>query len=252
MKFSIILPTRERPKSLKLAIDSIITQANNKENFEIHLGIDDDDISIIPMIKELKKIYSDYNIFEHVRVRSNSLVDSYINWMGANFCKGDYLFILNDDCIVKTKNWDVVAYNALENFLKNKKDRIVCGMPEDLIDPHGHKNSWEFTFSCFPIISKEATKALGFVLDPAYLHSHSDYDICELYSTVGRGVDLRKLLIVQNQPPEIKAINENIVKIPKSQYKCWIPKGMSPSGQVADQRIVKLVNYITQFYNEKI
>ena len=44
---------------------------------------------------------------------------------------------------------------------------------------------------------------MGYFLDPHYLSSTSDTDICKLYGSIGRSIDLRDICFIQHNPPEL-------------------------------------------------
>jgi len=205
MKFSLMIPTRKRPKQLELLIESIIKNTNKMEDIEIHFGVDIDDLVTIDLVSKLKIKYSKYNLELHVRERGNSVVNHYINWMAVSFCVGEYIIGLNDDCLFKTKGWDIKSYNKLYEYLKDKPDGIVLGLVEDM-EIYRIKENKNIA-SDFPLISKKAVDVLGFFLNPDYLNCGADDDICILYKAIDRLLDLRDCIVIQHWPPEFKGLD---------------------------------------------
>jgi len=243
IKFSLIIPTRKRPRQLVSLVESLVEHTANINEIEIRFGVDNDDVKTQEALNLLKIKYPQHNFYIHKRNRGNSLVYHYINWLGS-FCIGKYIFIVNDDCLWKCKNWDVLVYQRLENFLKDKPDGIVCGICQDI----GYTpEEQSYLTTGFPIISKKAVDTLGFVLDPCFMDATSDDDICKLYATVGRTVDLRDILQIIHYPLGSTVFDENyqtlqepwaIDKIERPK----IPETVDEMRLFLDTRIVKLIN----------
>jgi len=206
MKFGLLLPTRKRPQQLKQLIESIILTTHKIKDIEIHLAVDNDDRQIQDIGVVLKDQHKYCNLFIHMRPRGNSIVTHYYNWLALNFSTSEYLMILNDDTLFRSQDWDKNVYNRLEEYLEDKPDRLVLGISEDL-DSDREVHS-DYLVSGFPIISKECVETLGFLLDPSFMMATSDDDICKLYATINRVVDLRDILVIQHHPPEFKDLDK--------------------------------------------
>jgi hypothetical protein len=183
--------TRYRKNLLNGLIRSIDKTTKNKSDIEIHVTYDDDDIETSEFSEVLVKRYSKLNFLFHKTKRSEWMNRNYVNWVANNFCTGKYLLNLNDDVIFLKQNWDELAWEKLEDYVKDKPDGVVYGITEDNeLDKINHK-PYE-NFSCFPIISKTAVKAFGGFFDNEFMSWGSDIAIYSVYERIGRTLDLRK------------------------------------------------------------
>lgn len=92
MKFSVLLPTRNRLFYLKYAVASVLKQ--DYENWEIIISDNDSQENISGYVKSL----NDSRIKYH---RTDCFVSVTENWNNAmNQCKGDYVIMLGDDDIL--------------------------------------------------------------------------------------------------------------------------------------------------------
>lgn len=125
MSISVLLPTRGRTNALKKSIVSLLDNIEDTSNVEIILGLDKDDFSTIRWIERvLAKTLQDANIDARTVMfepQGYENLHFYINEMAAH-SKGNWLFVWNDDCIMKTKNWDgeIIKYNNQFKLLAPK------------------------------------------------------------------------------------------------------------------------------------
>lgn len=176
--FSIVLMSRSRPDMFEDLCKSI----NNTclLDYEIHVGLDSDDpnlsdyISIVNKIKKYKTHIENRNSNLHVRL--NSMLES---------ISGKYIFGLNDDCILTTKHWDKQAYDILNDF-----GDIVYGRTKD-----NSIDRVDSSYAAFPIVSTNAAKRLGFIMDDTYGNHGSDVITYRIYNEANKVVDLSFLKI---------------------------------------------------------
>ncbi len=187
-KISMLVPTRDRPLNIERLIKSIIDTAHDLNNLELLFACDDDDATSMYCINQLTNKYSELSITYFYRPRSEWLNRDYFNWL-VDKAQGDYMFNMGDDLVFKVKDWDKIILDGIDNFFKDKKDKIVyvC-VGSDTPNPPGI----DYKFTGFPIISKEAINILGFFLIPDIPGWCSDYAIVELYNnkSVNRVLDL--------------------------------------------------------------
>jgi len=184
MRYSLLCPTRHRVHAIRRLLESLVFTTNCKQDFEILFAIDTDD-------KETKDFfdlslstnqYSDLNIRPLYRERSEFLNRDYYNWM-ASQAKGDFYWAIGDDVVFQVINWDIHIINHLNKYLENKPDKIVCaGIKDNTPKPKPTLPQ----FPCFPLISKEAFKTLGFLLHPNIPTWGADYLIYLLYTQANR------------------------------------------------------------------
>lgn len=103
MKISILIPSANGPELLLKCINSIFDNFSYENDIEIILKLDYDDKNIIninhlPNREKIKIIISDKGL-------GYGDIHTFINEM-AKLSIGDWIQILNDDAIIKTKNWD--------------------------------------------------------------------------------------------------------------------------------------------------
>lgn len=197
--FSIIIASRHRTQYLIETITNISLTASNKDNYEIILIIDDDDVDTLLTAKELKQS----NLHIHIRPRGNNFVEHYLNW-SYQFCKGKYIMPLGDDVLFKSYGWDINSYIKLEKFLEGRNDGFVLGITMDGIPNHEKQGpEWGLPCACsFPIISRAGIDTLGFILDPHFYDESADLSILLTYNNIRRLLDLRNVFIALHMPIE--------------------------------------------------
>jgi len=94
---SIILPTRQRPEYLLDFLHSIQRTASRPENLEIVLVRDSDDLTSSPEVRGLL-------IREIIGPPGRTM--GQLNQAGLFACTGEWVFLLNDDVLMKTAGWD--------------------------------------------------------------------------------------------------------------------------------------------------
>jgi len=101
---SVLLPSRKRLSKLTQCIKSIADNASSHDNFEICLRIHRDDTETIEALPELLKLCT-------VRVVIGLQHNGYssLHWFyqeAAAIARGDWVWVMNDDVICRTKGWD--------------------------------------------------------------------------------------------------------------------------------------------------
>jgi hypothetical protein len=180
-KVSLLCPTRGRANKLKKVIDSIFQTASN---FELLITYDIDDKETEEVSYKLK----DDKIIWYSKPRSQYLNRDYYNFM-AQRSTGDYFWAIGDDVIFKTKDWDIILNNKIEEFLINKPDRIAYIITSEDNSKAKH--------NCFPLITKEAFNVLNMFLHPQLLTWGADRTIYEIYShpSINRVVNIPEIHI---------------------------------------------------------
>lgn len=188
MDFSIILASRGRTALLTNLLRSIAETTTDLSKIEVLVGIDTCDPETQRVCAELVKQYSFFQF--HVRNRSHMLNKDYLNWISTDISRGKYLIIGNDDVEFETKGWDQIILDKLFSYLKTKPDGIVYGFIDDgLTNRHG------LGYGCFPLISREGMRALGFAMPPEYPAWGADVAIWKIYARVDRICDLSKVVL---------------------------------------------------------
>lgn len=171
--FSIVLMSRSRPKMLYNLCNSIskTTTLNN----EIIVGLDNDDPKLDDYI-QLKDVIDGLILDIHDRnpnlhIRLNNML---------NIANGKYIFVLNDDCILTSFDWDSQAFDAMESF-----GDIVYGRTQD-----NSIDKVNVEYAAFPIVSNFAAKKLGFIMDTTYGNHGSDVITYRIYKQAKKVINL--------------------------------------------------------------
>ena len=134
---SILIPTREKLEPLKRTLTAIIENSSNSNNYEILIGVDNDDIKTVDFFKNMENeniriFYFERQFYKNVHFYYNNL---------AKNAKGELLWIFADDFEISTKNWDLCLdkYKIMFNYIK------VNNIQSD----------WDTLFSIIPIIPKK-------------------------------------------------------------------------------------------------
>ena len=208
MKFSILLPTK-RPEYLEIVIKSIYDTTKEKENVEILLAIDINDDVSVGLGRQYKEKYNNLYIYiiepllktsEEGRLVPN--VVGYYNLLSMNFAKGDFLIPMNDDALFIEPEWDEKAYIKLEDYFKDKEDRIILGITEDFIHHRGYEGI-DIPAPMFPLISKEGIEYFGYFFDPKFYGPTADPHIAYQYYNLGKVIDLQNEIKIVHKPKEL-------------------------------------------------
>jgi hypothetical protein len=95
-------------------------------------------------------------------------------------CRGEYLFVLNDDCRLVSKGWDECAYRVLDG-----EGDVVYGRTYDNSIDRVNQD-----YAAFPIMSKRAANKLGFIMDDTFGNHGSDVVTYRIYEQAGKVIDL--------------------------------------------------------------
>jgi len=188
MDFTLFLNSRGRVSQLKKCISAVENMTLKHSEIEFVITADDDDVETVMFLKTLK----DRGTFEFKTIvgpRIKNLHKS-INNMALQ-AKGRYLFVLNDDSEVITKDWDKIF---LEKIREYKQQR---GIKDDVIYAATRDNSVDKVvgkgYASFPIISSEAVKTLGFFMYDDFVGLGGDSSIFRVYERAGRVVDMKEI-----------------------------------------------------------
>jgi len=131
---SILCPSRERPKSLQRLLQSIQATANNIEDIEVLIYLDNDDESTLE---------SDFTDYSFVRFfRGNRMWMSLTQNFLYSQSSGDFIMACADDFVFKSVNWDKIVVSTFAS----KKDSFWVLYGNDL-GVHAGKLSTHFFLS---------------------------------------------------------------------------------------------------------
>ena len=149
VRFSLIVPTRNRLDRLCIMLDSFYSNANLPERVETILLADYDDLST----RNWDRFLKDRNIKITFQRRSPFISKHYVNW-GMQCSTGQYVWLLNDDTTCETKHWDDTLFQKAQEFKKDTP--LFYGWIGD--DTLGNRQ--DDIGCCFPVLSKETVDLL--------------------------------------------------------------------------------------------
>ena len=176
MKFSLILNSRQRPILLQNLLHSIQDTTNDLSDIQVFISCDKDDHETYAVCKSFW--HSRHVRFEFIDRERN--LHKRLNYLARN-SQGKYIFVLNDDCVLLTPNWDQIAYDILENTNQD----IICGQTQD-----NSCDKSQLNYSSFPMISRKAIEVVGFFMPDSLPGLGGDVFAYRLYHSVDRLVDI--------------------------------------------------------------
>lgn len=175
IEFSLIMPTRNRFELLKDNVSTFFKFAKNPDRVEMILIMDFDDPSIKDTMDLLANLSNTYLVCQH---RTGYLIKDYNN-RGSQLSTGKYIWILNDECEMITKNWDEILANKMEAFLKDKPDRLLYTLIND--DTHYSAGIQHCSGCCFPVMTREAVDCINGIMPPEINAHGADYAIYQIF-----------------------------------------------------------------------
>lgn len=190
-KYSLLVPTRERPEMARKFIESVYQMTSQKKNVEILFICDNEDtISknyVNGFIAEYKNHFMDVRLL--TRQRTEMLNEDYYNW-AARQAIGDLIWVLADDLELLVHGWDNEVNIEVSNFFVKYPDKIICVSIKDNTPPPSHKLP---KFPCFPMLTKESREALGgWILHPKVPTWGADYVTYCIFQPIDRLLILHK------------------------------------------------------------
>jgi len=168
IRFSFLLPTRNRIKGLSALLASIEATTAHPEELEVILGIDEDDHA------SREFVWEGLNV-EKVIVPPG-LTMGRLNQACYKASRGRYLMAMNDDVLLRTPKWDAKVNSALDAV----RDDIFLVHVNDLL--------FGQTLCCFPMVSRTYCEMVGgFCPDEYERYRIDDYihDVFGLLSAHG-------------------------------------------------------------------
>lgn len=164
MDFSVILPTRGRKEPLMKSIQSLVDQADNPENIEILLGMDNDDTDSVEYVKtEIIPKYPNVKLYIFPSYGYGKL-NIYANSLAA-LSVGHWLVLFNDDALIKTSGWDTIV---------KKYDSHPMPLLRMSVEKMSHP------FALFPIVKRKWFETVGTLSS----YSHIDRFVYNVNSNI--------------------------------------------------------------------
>lgn len=145
---SFLLPTRARAQLAARTIESILTHAIDPNTFEVLLGVDDDDReNTITLGCDLGRLKVRHRFVTFPRLGYSNL--HHYNNALARSATGKWLWIWNDDCLLRTPAWDRQFAAYAGHF--------------SLLDPVIPNAAPEFQHGLFPCVPAQWLTTLGYL-----------------------------------------------------------------------------------------
>lgn len=140
---SFLCPSRHRPKSLELSVESLRDNATHPDCFEVLVYLDEDD-DRYPALENVR-------YFRGPRLGYARLYECIANGLVPH-ADGTWLWLWNDDALMKTEKWDVV---------------LRCVAPNMVVNPQTNHNSHETGLNVFPAVPRAWVDLVGWARDGA-------------------------------------------------------------------------------------
>lgn len=240
VSFSLLTPTRKRVSYLKKLCSSIANTAYDTQDLELLVACDDDDQDT----HNMKLNYPWVSLFSRPRINN---ISAYFNWLYLHSC-GKYIWVLNDDVEILTDNWDSIIKEKLSKY------EIVYGRARH--NGWNEQNPW----SPFPILTREAIEAVGFVMDERQPGWSADSYLYKVYLTADCICDIPDVHV--NHSGCGDETHENMVKLSAKGCdttnheadvvklkKAKVKPEMNDLGNNDCQKIKELINKFIKDYN---
>ena len=168
---SIVLPTRGRPNRLKSLLESIKKTTKFSDKIEIIIRVDNDEKDIYQKIKVSNLNYT----FIYGPINSNM---GKLNKDCIDKARGKIIFIINDDVIFQTHNWDIILKDKIKKF----NTEIFLMYPDDGLK--GKK------LSTFPILNRDTLLQNPNLLPDMYKGSFIDIHLMDIFMEYNNGKNI--------------------------------------------------------------
>lgn len=167
IRYSFLLPTRERPDLVARFFDSIVETTERLDDLEIVLCADQDD-------RASQQIADDRLNLKKVVVPPG-LTMGRLNNACYRASTGRFVMGVNDDLILRTPGWDTTIRDVLGET------------PDDVALIHVNDLLYKHQLCCFPMLSRRACEAIGFCPDDYRRYRIDDhiYDTYNLLAFLG-------------------------------------------------------------------
>lgn len=178
MRFSLILPSRDRIGLLGQFLDSVKDMTDDLSQVEVLIVHDNDDSETAGFLDQVP-----YPFFKkYATARSMNFSRDYYNFLTTK-ATGEWIICCNDDCRIETPHWDTIAYEILKD-----KPRVIYGYIEDGLG--GAKARGGGEYCCFPLQGMAGVHAMGFVFPTRIPCWGADMWARNLYDAINSTVKL--------------------------------------------------------------
>lgn len=193
-KLGIFICTRNRIEGLSSLLDSIFSKCKDVASLDVWVGFDYDDEATESFIKSTKHPVNHY--INHSKSATCAGCNTeYVNRHKdviqpmVDSSQADYHWVLNDDVVIETDAFDFIIEQSIENFLRNKPDRIFYGMPSiffvdkdgiicsEFVEDVFNKKTFATEYSCYPLLTKETSDVIGYFLPTEFATNTADVSL---------------------------------------------------------------------------
>jgi glycosyltransferase involved in cell wall biosynthesis len=161
INFSFLCPTRDRVQLAYRLFQSIIDTTAKLDQIEVVLAVDEDDI-------ESQNITCDrFKITKTILPKGSTM--GALDQACFDASCGRYVAGMNDDVIIRTKNWDQIVLNAFAMY------------PDDIALIHINDMIFQEKLCTFPILSRRACLEIG-LCPTGYKRYRIDDHIYDIYN----------------------------------------------------------------------
>jgi hypothetical protein len=198
MKYSILMPSKGNINGVKKMLDAFTKTLTCHGNIEVLIACDKGDEEYGEKIEE---IWTPYITKVFFREACENFSDGYYNWLAAK-STGDAIQCFNDDAYYLTNGWDEIIAEKVHG----KKIWFADIWDSTRVNDSGFQ-------PCFPMVSRKAYEAVGFVLHPQIKAYPADRRIYEVYLMAGKVVDCTDVKIqhdrVASEKSRLEAISRS-------------------------------------------
>ena len=170
---SILVPTRNRPQSVKEFCESIFTTADEPNLVEVLFYFDIDDSHIPECLEYFKELSTRYADPIKTIIGPKLILSDYPNKL-LQIASSDIFMNLGDDMRCRAKGWDDEVLNAINKY----SDRINFVYVND--------GYWGPNLASHHIIHRNYVECLGYFYPPFFDFGYSDAWMFQVAQKVGR------------------------------------------------------------------
>lgn len=166
MSFSLLLPTRGRPASLKGLFESLVNTTSDLSGLEVVLYIDEDDV-------ETRQVgHPSLSLVRLIKPPGAKMGSMNRDCYDAS--RGSYVMLMNDDVVFRTKGWDNGVLQAFSQF------------PDDVALVYGNDLHQGKRVPTFPIVSRTVCELIGGICPRDYLNVYIDVHLHDIFKKLAR------------------------------------------------------------------
>lgn len=178
------MPTRKRPNRVKETLRSGIELADDKNNLEIRIAIDNDDKETVICTKEFELMHHDLSCYVGPRdINVGNLWNKL--WKES---VGEILMMCSDDMIFRTKGWDTIIIEAFEK----SEDKMIL--------VYGRDGIQDENLATFPFIHRKWADCVGYFVPPYFEHNYHDTWLFDIAKNLNRLVYIESLYFEHMHP----------------------------------------------------